>query len=192
MNIPIPKRPIGYRHGYCDALLQIEAFIDLECPFSKKAWDTLCAVVEAYSKSQISVTVYPIVLADHRQSWDVTKATVLIAGSDAAKFWDCLSYLYERQDEYAATAFYQQTHSDLYSLLARFAADYAEWQDGDAFIDQMNGDAIEQSVKAMIRYATQRGIWSTPTFLINSGEENQLDSAATVAKWQATIDSLLR
>jgi protein-disulfide isomerase len=73
MAIPIPKRPSGYRRGQCDAPVQVEAFLDVECPFSKKAWLTLLSVAKNYGDDQVGITVYPVVLADHRQSWDVTK-----------------------------------------------------------------------------------------------------------------------
>ena len=53
MPIPIPQRPSGYRLGNSSAPIQIEMFFDLECPFSKKGWQTILKVVEAYSPEQI-------------------------------------------------------------------------------------------------------------------------------------------
>jgi hypothetical protein len=44
MAPPIPKKPIGYRKGHCDALVQVEVFVDIEGPFSKKAWPTIIAL----------------------------------------------------------------------------------------------------------------------------------------------------
>ncbi|NJL86918.1 MAG: hypothetical protein HC886_14655 [Leptolyngbyaceae cyanobacterium SM1_1_3] len=41
MSIPIPPRPNGYRIGLGNALIQTEVFVDIECPFSKRAWETL-------------------------------------------------------------------------------------------------------------------------------------------------------
>lgn len=192
MTIPIPKRPSGYRRGPADAPVQVEAFVDVECPFSKKAWSTLCAVAEAYCGDRVSITVHPIVLADHRQSWDATKAAVLMASGDSAKFWDCLSYLYDHQEKYSDDAFNQQTHVDLYHLLARLAADYADWTDGTTFIQQLRSEAIEQETKVPIRFGISRGVWSTPTFFINGSEASQLSSSSTLSDWKAVLDPLLR
>ena len=75
MPIPIPQRPSGYRLGSSDAL-QIEMFFDLECPFSKKGWQTILKVVEAYTLEQIYLILQPMTLGNHRQSWDATKAAI--------------------------------------------------------------------------------------------------------------------
>jgi protein-disulfide isomerase len=191
MVIPIPKRASGYRRGQCDAPIQIAAFIDIECPLSKKAWSTLLSVAKSHSDDQISITVHPVVLAEHRQSWDVTKAAVILSAGDSIKFWDVLTYLYDRQEEYSSDVLNQQTHVDLYNLLARFADDYANWRDGTAFIKQLKSDEIEQETKIPIRFAISQGVWSTPTFFINGGEASQLSSSSTLADWKAVFDSML-
>lgn len=190
MAIPIPKRPSGYRHGQCNAPVQVEAFIDLECPFSKKAWSTMLSVTKNYSDDQVSFTVHPLVLADHRQSWDVTKAAVILAAGDSNKFWNVLTFLYERQEKYSKDTFAQQTHVDLYNLLVRFAAEYAGWTDRTAFIQQLKSDEVEQKAKVSIRFGISRGIWSTPTFFINGSEATQLSSSSTLNNWKRVLDPM--
>ncbi|WP_196358096.1 thioredoxin domain-containing protein [Nodosilinea nodulosa] len=80
--MPIPSRPSGFRLGSGDAPVQIEVFVDLECPFSKKAWPTVLAIANHYEGNGVGITAHPIVLCDHRQSWDLTKAVVAIAADD--------------------------------------------------------------------------------------------------------------
>lgn len=191
MAIPIPPRPSGYRRGNCNAPLQIEAFIDVECPFSKKAWSTLLTLADHYSSDQASITVHAIVLADHRQSWDITRAAVAIAADDAARFWEVATYLYERHGTYANQAFDQHTREELYELLAKFAADLGETADKDAFIQQIRSDRVTQKTKTPIRFAISRGVWSTPTFFVNGSEADKLSSSSTLADWQAILDPLL-
>lgn len=191
MSIPIPARPSGYRWGQCDAPLQVEVFVDVECPFSQKAWSTLLSVVDHYHPDQISVTVHPIVLANHRQSWDVTKAAVVMAADNAAQFWNALTYCFERQEKYAHAAFDQQTREDLYALLAHFAADFNQEADKTAFIQRLKSDRIETQTKIPIRYAIGRGVWSTPTFLINGSQADELSSSSSLADWQKVLDPLL-
>lgn len=191
MAIPIPKRPVGYRLGAGDALIQIEAFVDVECPFSKKAWPTLLDIANTYSPEEVSITIYPVVLADHRQSWDVTKTAVLLANGDALQFWNFLSYLYQRQEKYVNTAFDHQTRQNLYDLLAHFAADFADETDAKGFIKTIQSDELSSQAKHPIRYAITRGVWSTPTFFINGAEAPDLSSASTIAVWQSTLDDLL-
>ena len=95
MSIPIPARPSGYRLGKPDAPVQIEMFFDLECPFSKKGWQTLMEVRSAYDETEIYLILQPMVLGNHRQSWDATKAAIAIAGNDAEKFVSFVSYLFD-------------------------------------------------------------------------------------------------
>ncbi len=74
MPIPIPKGPSGYTKGAASALLQIEALIDIQCPFSKKSWPTLLAVSDRCGPEEVQLRVQMMPLASHRQSWDVTRA----------------------------------------------------------------------------------------------------------------------
>jgi len=191
MAIPIPTRPSGYQRGQSDALVQVEVFLDIECPFSKKAWSTLVAIADAYVDREVRFTLHPVVLANHRQSWDVTKAAVILAAGDPVRFWDVFNYLYERQDQYAEAALLQQTHVDLYNLLARFAAEYSDWKDGKEFIQQLTSDRVEQETKVPIRHAISRGVWSTPTFFVNGSEASQLSSSSSFADWKSVLDPLL-
>lgn len=193
MPIPIPTRPCGYRLGSGNAPVQVEAFVDIECPFSKKAWPTLLDVVNNYGDTQVSVTLYPTFLSDHRQSWDVTKAAIIMADDDPVEFWRSFSYLYQHQSEFANEAFDDKTRQDLYQLLADYATDFMENCDRNRFLQQISSDTdeIASRAKEPFRYAIQRGIWSTPTFLINGAESTQLSSASTIADWQHQIDHLL-
>jgi protein-disulfide isomerase len=191
MAFPTPKRPCGYKIGSGDALVQVEAFVDIECPFSKKAWPTLLDVANHYSETEVSLTVYPYILCDHRQSWDITKAAVLLAQGDPMRFWQFFGYLYMRQDEYANQAFDKKARVDLYDLLAAYAADFADQTDKSAFLQQLNSDAVENQAKMPIRYGITRGVWSTPTFFINGAESTDLSSSSTIADWQQRLDNLL-
>jgi len=42
-----------------------------------------------------------------------------------------------------------------------------------------------------IRYAIDRGVWSTPTFLINGNETPQLESSSTLSDWQRFLSHTL-
>jgi hypothetical protein len=154
MAMPIPKRPSGYSSGKADAPIQIEAFIDLQCPYSKKAWPTLLAIAAKYGQERVRLTIQPIVLAEHHQSWDVTKAAVAVAAGDASRFLDFAGYLYAHQEEYTNAQFRDRTQKDLYALLARFAADYAGEIDTEAFFQRVESEEVEQAAK--IPLASQR------------------------------------
>lgn len=189
--IPIPKRPSGYAVGYADALFQIELFMDLQCPFSKKAWSTLLEVYEFYGEEKIRLTIQPMVLANHRQSWDVTKAAIATAEDNAHKFIDFASYLYQHQQDYRNSAFKERTQVDLHHLLADYAADGAGWTDKVAFLERLESDEIYNETRVPCRLAAIRGVWSTPTFFINGAEAVGLSSDSSRQDWQSILDPLL-
>ena len=191
MPIPIPKRPSGYRLGNADAPIVVEMFFDLECPFSKKGWQTIMQVAEAYSPERVCFIFQPMTLGNHRQSWDATKAVITVAAEDTDKFIDFVSYIFEHQSEFANEAFKDKTQTDLHHLLASYAVDATEWENKEQFIELLNSKEIYDLARIPARFSIVRGVWSTPTFFINSAEATDLSSQSSLPDWQKAIDSLL-
>ncbi|WP_036487977.1 thioredoxin domain-containing protein [Myxosarcina sp. GI1] len=189
MPIPIPNKPSGYRLGNTDAPVMVEMFFDLECPFSKKGWNTLIKVVEQY-RDRVYFILQPMTLGNHRQSWDATKAAIAVAGDDTDKFIDFVSYIYRHQEEFANEASKDKTQRDFHHLLASYAADGFGW-DKQQFIDRLESKEIYNLARIPARLAIVRGVWSTPTFFINGAEATDLSSQSSLEDWQQTIDSLL-
>lgn len=191
MPIPIPKRPSGYRLGNADAPIVVETFFDIECPFSKKGWQTIMQVAKAYSPERVCFIFQPMTLSNHRQSWDVTKAVIAVAGDDPDKFIDFISYIFEHQSEFADVAFKDKTQTDLHRLLASYAVDATEWENKEQFIELLNSKDIYNQARVPARFSRVRGVWSTPTFFINGAEATDLSSQSSLQDWQKAIDSLL-
>jgi protein-disulfide isomerase len=191
MPIPVPTRPCGYRLGSGDATTQIEVFLDLECPFSKKAWPTMLALINT-DDSRLSITALPIVLCDHRQSWDLTKALVAIAGYDARQGWKLMGHFYQHQAKFNSAAFHTQTREDLFDLIEQLAQDFDSSLPIAALMQDIREDTgkIANHAKTSSRYAAKRGVWSTPTFFINGSEVPQLGSSSTLQDWQTFLASL--
>ncbi|MEO0924977.1 MAG: thioredoxin domain-containing protein [Cyanobacteria bacterium J06629_2] len=191
MPIPIPSRPSGYRLGQSDAPVQIEMFFDLECPFSKKGWQNIMQVVSAYSPDQISLVLQPMTLGNHRQSWDATKAAIAVAGDDADKFVSFVNFILDRQTEFANEASKDTTQTEWQQTLADYALDSTEMSDKAEFLQLLNSKEVYAKARIPARFATIRGVWSTPTFFINGAEASNLSSKSSLADWQLQIDSLL-
>ena len=188
MPIPIPQRPSGYRLGKGDAP---EMFFDLECPFSKKGWQTILQVVEAYSPEQLYLILLPMTLGNHRQSWDAARAAIAVAGDDSEKFISFVSYILDRQAEFANEASKDRTQTQWQEMLADYAIDATAWSNKDKFIELLNSKDVYSQARIPARFAAQRGVWSTPTYFINGAEATDLSSQSSLADWQRQIDSLL-
>ena len=191
MPIPIPKRPSGYRLGKPDAPVQIEMFFDLECPFSKKGWQTILKVARTYSPEKVYLILQPMTLGNHRQSWDATKAAIAVAGDNTDKFIDFVNYLFDRQEEFANEAFKDKTQTQWHELLADYAIHSTALSDKNEFIQLLNSKEIYNLARIPARFAAMRGVWSTPTYFINGAEATDLSSKSSLEDWQQKIDSLL-
>ena len=192
MPIPIPKRPSGYVTGAASALLQIEAFIDIQCPYSAKAWPTLLAVSDHYGPEKVQLRVQLLSMANHRQSWDVTKAIFAVAGADSKLFFPLATFLYERQEQFFNGVFKQRTQLDLYDLIVRLLAEYGYQTDRTEFIKRIESDDVYAAAKVPSRIAFSRGVWSTPTFFINGAEATQLSSSSALEDWNKILEPLLK
>ena len=191
MPIPIPQRPSGYKLGSSNAPVQIEMFFDLECPFSKQGWQTILKVANTYSSEKIYLILQPMTLGNHRQSWDATKAAIAIAGNNTDKFIDFVSYIFDRQAEFANEASKDTTQTQWHNTLAEYAVDATEWTDKDKFIQLLNSKEIYNQARIPARFATIKGVWSTPTFFINGAEATDLSSQSSLEDWQSQIEGLL-
>lgn len=192
MPIPIPKRPSGYITGGASALLQIEAFVDIQCPYSKKTWPTLLAVSDHYGPEKVQLRVQLLSMANHRQSWDVTKAIFAVTGADSELFFPLATFLYERQEQFFNGPFKQRTQVDLYELIVRLLTEYGYQTDPTEFIKRLESDDVYAAAKVPSRIAFSRGVWSTPTFFINGAEATQLSSSSTLEHWNNILEPLLK
>jgi len=192
---PIPPRNPGYRFGSSDAPVQVDVFIDLQCPFSAKIWKTLSGgVVKKHTDSkEVSFVIFPMCLPWHRQVVDMTKAALVVSGDNAQRWFDFATYLYDRQNEFLNAEFKNKTENDLLNLLAahaiKFSSETKQSQpalDAAAWVKQFESDEAYNRIKYPIRVAIKRGVWSTPTVFIN-GSAADIGSSTTAAEWDAAI-----
>ena len=191
MPIPIPKRPSGFTKGGASALLQIEVFLDIQCPYSKKSWPTLLAVADHYGPEKVQLRVQMLSMANHRQSWDVTKAIFAVAGANAEMFFKLATFLYERQEQFFNGPFKQRTQIDLYDLIVNLVTEFGYQTNRTEFIKLLESDDVYAAAKIPSRIAFSRGVWSTPTFYINGAEVTQLSSSSTPEEWNQILEPLL-
>ena len=102
-----------------------------------------------------------------------------------------VSYIFERQSEFANEAFKDRTQTDWHNLLAEYATDATEWSDRSKFIQLLNSKEIYNQARIPARFAAVRGVWSTPTFFINGAEATELSSQSSLEDWQRALNSLL-
>ena len=190
MAIPIPQRPSGFLLGDPAASVTLDAFVDIQCPHSRAAWPTLMAVMERYKSNPVNLRVHLITLSNHRQAWDVSLGLFAFAEGDANKFYDFATFAYERQEAFYNAPFLHKTHEELRQFVADLAQEHGDI-DRDAFLQRMMDNDIYIDARTPIRYAATKGVWATPTFFVNNGDNVPVDHKSSLADWQKLIDSLL-
>jgi len=189
MAIPIPRRPSGFLLGKADALVTIDVFLDIQCPHSRAAWPSLMALMESYKDKSLSLRVHLLTLSNHRQAWDVSLGIFALAGGNAEKCRDFVSFLFGRQEQFNNAAFSNKTHVDLQQLVADLAQEHGA-VDRDAFLERMQSHEIYVDARTPIRYAATKSVWATPTFFVNNGDNVPVDHKSDLSAWQQLLDPL--
>jgi hypothetical protein len=61
MPPPLPPTPVGHAIGNPSAKVVVEAFLDLNCPFSRKCFKTLVEVVQAYADKPVEFVFQQVI-----------------------------------------------------------------------------------------------------------------------------------
>ena len=204
--IPIPPRTPGFRLGSPAAQLQIECYIDLQCPYSAKAYTTMLQLHNRHP-NDVSVVFLPLVLPAHRQAYYMLKSSLaaslttasptLTAATTAptiSSTWiGYVTQLYSQVDRFSSANHYiNKTEEDLLNHVTRCVLDFhgQEEEHFDYYYQLIKGDALDEWAKQCTRLAAKRGIVSTPTFFLNGSECVVVDSAAT-EQWEVIVKQLV-
>lgn len=190
MAIPIPKRPSGFLLGEPNALVTLDAFVDIQCPHSQAAWTTLMEVMAHYKNAPVNLRVHLMTLSNHRQAWDVSLGLFALAEGNNNKFFDFATFLYERQEQFYNAPFLHKTHEDLRQFVADMAQEHAGIE-REAFLTRMADNDIYIDARTPIRYAATKGVWATPTFFVNNGNNVPVNHKSSFSDWRKLIDPLL-
>ena len=205
LALPIPARFPGFRLGSPSAPILVEVFIDLQCPYSGKAFSTLLAVQQRLPSS-FCLHFIPLCLPTHRQAYHMLKSSLAAAlrGAElspspspsvsASSTWArYAAFLYQQVDRFSHAGHYDnKTGGDLIDHCARCVVEFFKEEEErfDVYHAQISGEQLDAWAKEPMRLASKRGVTSTPTFFINSVQAALLDSSTTEDAWCNLIHTL--
>lgn len=189
MPIPMPAKPSGVFYGSKNSNVQIDIFIDIQCPHSKKAWPNIKTLMNHYDQNEIGLKLHLITLSNHRQSWDITKAIFAMC-SDDSEIIECIDFYYQRQASFLNAPFLHKTHQDLIDYISLSAFEFNGMDKNDLF-NKMNSNEIYEIARTPNRYAAVRGAWGTPTYFINNARQFDINHASDLSAWRNIIDKLI-
>ena len=204
--IAIPPHTPGFRLGSPAAQIQVEVFVDLQCPYSAKAFAYTLQLHQRHP-NDVSFIYLPLVLPAHRQAYYMLKSSLaaaltttsptLTAASSAptvSSTWIAyVGHLYTQVDRFSSRNHYMnKTEEDLLNHVSRCVLEFHHEDEPrfDQYYQLIKSEALDEWAKQSIRLAAKRGVVSTPTFFVNGSECVVVDSSST-DKWEEIIKQLL-
>ncbi len=150
-RINVPIEPYNPSLGPKDAPITIIEFTDFECPFCKRATDTMDELMKIYD-GKIRLVFKNLPLSSiHKNALSAAKAAM--AAHKQGMFWPYHDMLFDSSPN---------LNKGLYIRIAKRLK-----LDIERFKKDMNSKEIEKEIKEDMRIAKRFGINATPSFLIN-------------------------
>ncbi|KNC52492.1 uncharacterized protein AMSG_12129 [Thecamonas trahens ATCC 50062] len=198
MPISVPAKDVGITYGDPEADVVITAFLDILCPFSKKAFNTLAAVVAANGRLALRLYITP--QPWHPQGTLVNQAVVLAfallphrtAHAILTGIWDVRESF---RDEDLPQGWTRETLVDMIMAAAVKAVPTMAGPPADAFRARLLSFDYDVSgmkeLKFHIKLARFNAIHVTPTFQINGIRHDGASSSWSADEWSNLVDPLL-
>jgi protein-disulfide isomerase len=147
VKIDVGSSPVK---GPANAKVTIIEFSDFQCPYCKRANDTMTQVLKAYP-NDVRLAFKHLPLSFHPQAEKAAKATM--AAMKQGKFWEMHDALFDKQAD-LKDGIYEEIAAQLKLDVAKFKADFASAE-------------IEKMVKDDAELGNKNGIQGTPGFFVN-------------------------
>eukprot|EP01013_Petalomonas_cantuscygni_P018016 TRINITY_DN35326_c0_g1_i1.p1 TRINITY_DN35326_c0_g1~~TRINITY_DN35326_c0_g1_i1.p1 ORF type:complete len:220 (+),score=25.99 TRINITY_DN35326_c0_g1_i1:37-660(+) len=182
----------GYAYAVGDprASVKLEMFLDLQCPYSNRAWPVIQAVLSHYGTSRVFFVPHVFVIGHHHQAWDAAAALEVVAAWDAAKAIPFITKMFSRQSEFTNGAWLNRTRAELFTLFTSYAAAADIGMPAAAFRRNIALDNATSAVGVNWHYAINVGMAYTPTYLVN-GVKVAADSTWTFEQWTSLLDQVV-
>jgi protein-disulfide isomerase len=162
-NVGIPERTVSTEGRTLVAegarvRVTIDEYSDFQCPYCARAAQTMDPNIEQeyVADGRVKLVFHPLALIGQESLWAADAAE---CANEQGRFWDYHDKLFENQHGENQGAF-------VIDNLKRFAEELA--LDTQAFNQCLDSGKYEDIVKAETRDAVNKGILSTPTFVVGS------------------------
>ncbi|XP_072013355.1 uncharacterized protein [Amphiura filiformis] len=187
-QVPIPNRPLGFPYGSeGQSLIQLDAFMDLTCPFSNVAFPTLKEVADHYGVANLRLNVVLFPPPYHRSAWLATQSTFIIQDMDSSVTFKWMADFFAVQKKFFNDPTRNKSNSEIMSMIADVAGNVV---DRSAFLSKLEEDEGDSDARIMWKYSCYRYMSGTPQFLVN-GVTLAASSSWTLDDWKSIIDPLL-
>ncbi|CAF1171747.1 unnamed protein product [Didymodactylos carnosus] len=191
-QIPIPTRPEGYGIiGSPDANIIVEMYLDLLCDDCQASWPTIMSLVYYYD-TRIQFLIHPFPFPYHTNSFLVNQGLHVVANVTEGTINLIKKYAQlalQHQSTWYNEATMNMTITEVIQSVANFIANDVQVATVDRVMRLMQDKDINERTVISWKYACSRGVFSTPTFMVN-GVYVSADSSWTLDNWRSVIDPL--
>jgi len=165
---------------------KLDLFFDLQCPYSKTAWETVGESICNQWPDNTTVRFHAICLSHHRQSWNLARAMHTVSALAPELVFEFISAVYINHERFYNAQWSERGESELVDYLSDMAGALVNTTAKKFSINMLSDENFARS-KLSIRYAALKQVWSTPTILWNEVEVPQISSSSTLEDWKKVV-----
>ena len=169
-------------------------FVDLQCPFAKKAWQRFPELREKFG-DEYDMSIHLTSLAFHPQAFVGQQAAHLIERErDAAAKQAFIDASFERQDRYKNDTLGDYKKSDVDQVFADIAQEAGVFDDSftrEFFLEHLHDwDEVIKPSYGEVKAALNYGVFGTPKHVIDDKLVLDTESAWGPEEWEDKLRSL--
>eukprot|EP01102_Stenamoeba_stenopodia_P015524 TRINITY_DN5300_c0_g1_i1.p1 TRINITY_DN5300_c0_g1~~TRINITY_DN5300_c0_g1_i1.p1 ORF type:complete len:205 (-),score=57.07 TRINITY_DN5300_c0_g1_i1:140-754(-) len=197
----LPRDLAGYHLSEDEGHLHIEAFLDILCPFSKKAYFKIKEVIGHYAEqgTKLQFRFVNNVQPWHPQAYyiaHVIAATNLASRKkrntrDDSAAMKLIDKFFEQSDNFSDSNVSTKTPKEIYSELTTIAVSVVPEVTQDEIDALLKDEASVLYTKIQIKYGRQNSVHVTPTVAINGLIDTSVSSSWGLDEWKGLIEPLL-
>jgi len=200
----ISPTKLGFREGNAAAPFEIELFYDINCPFSRKAFNTFRRDLIPTYKDKISFVIYSVVQPWHAQGTWLHEVVFAVNQMKPNLTLDWIDAYYNKGhfEAFRDAQIYDKSRLAIYQSLAAIVEKEIAIPQQEVLkklirgypdsVDWDKDSDVRSSIKWSIKYHRKRGVHVTPTVFVNGIEDNNISSSWTAEEWHNYLSPLLK
>ena len=174
--------PLSLGHGP----VELEIFLEPTCPFSKRAFEKLPALLSAVGEDKLTINIRFVSQPWHLFSGIVTRSILAASATDGGKdaALRAMSEIFRHREEFefedhCAGPNMDRTPADIVGHISELT--------GVDLREAFQLKSVDAALRWHAKYLRQNGVHVSPTFAINRLVEPNMGSRETIEEWQARL-----
>ncbi|KAL9264053.1 hypothetical protein AKJ16_DCAP04374 [Drosera capensis] len=173
-----------------DAIL-IEAFFDPVCPDTRDTWPPLKQALEFYGSRRVSLIVHTFPLPYHDNSFITSRTLHVVDGLNSSATYPLLELFFREQEKFYNLYTSNTTKIDTVNRIIDLVADTVGQKYYSAIKSGFSDQLTDLKTRFAFKYGCSRGVYGTPTFILNGVVLPDAGSPVDYAGWKKLIDPLV-